>query len=241
MTEQPPAPQWPSDPPMGQQPPAPQWPAVPPTGELPPVPQWPAVPPTGELPPAPQWPAVPQWPAGVQGAGAPVPTETQPAVPVPTSGGQPAGQGPVVPQWPTVPQAGPRPVSYPAPVRVEVVPGTPYGLAVLGAPKTASGVAASSLTTGIGSVLVSLAVWCFGLTGAEQGWGGLVAGAFAVLAILLGAAGIVLGWLGVRQIRLAAGAMTGRGVSISGLVCGAVGFLLAAFGLIVAIALSAGV
>ncbi len=202
MTEQPPAPQWPTVPPTGEQAPTPQRPSVPPTGEQAPAPQWPTVPPTAEQAPAPQWQAVPP--------------------------------------WPKVPQAGPRPVSYPAPVRVEAVPGTPYGLAVLGAPKTASGVAASSLATGVGSVLVSLAVWCFGLTGAEPGWGGLVAGAFAVLAILLGAAGIVLGWLGMRQIRLAAGTMTGRGVAISGLVCGAVGFLLAAFGLIVAIALSAG-
>jgi hypothetical protein len=159
--------------------------------------------------------------------------------PVPHPGQPHPGQP--VPQWPAVPPvAGPRPVSYPAPVRVEVVPGTPYGLAVLGAPKTASGVAASSLATGIGSVLVSLVVWCFGLAGAQQGWGGLVAGAFAVLAILLGAAGIVLGWLGMRQIRLATGAMTGRGVAVSGLVCGAVGFVLAAAGLITAIILSAG-
>ncbi|MFC7242636.1 hypothetical protein ACFQO7_09090 [Catellatospora aurea] len=138
------------------------------------------------------------------------------------------------------PVAGPRPVNYPPPVRVEVVPGTPYGLAVLGAPKTASGVAASALVAGVGSVLVSLVVWCFGLAGAQQGWGGLVAGAFAVLAILLGAAGVLLGWLGIRQIRLAAGNLTGRGVAITGLVCGAVGLALAAVGLITAIALSAG-
>lgn len=166
---------------------------------------------------------------------------------------------PPVPQWPSVPPASspqppaghaypggqhpgaaPRPVSYPPPVRVEAVPGTPYGLAVLAAPRTASGVAASALVTGVGSVLVSLVVWCFGLAGAQQGWGGLVAGAFAALAILLGAAGIVLGWLGMRQIRLAAGAMTGRGVAVSGLVCGIVGFVLAAAGLITAIILSAG-
>ncbi|MEV0454423.1 DUF4190 domain-containing protein [Catellatospora methionotrophica] len=182
---------------------------------------------------------MPQWPQSGQ------------QQPLPQSGQQQplpqAAQQPPVPQWPQVaakPQvvqpAGPRPVNYPPPVRVEIVPGTPYGLAVLGAPKTASGVAASALVVGVGSILVSLAVWCFGLVGSEKGWGGLVAGAFAVLSILLGAAGVLLGWLGMRQIRLAAGNLTGRGVAITGLVCGAVGLLLAVGGLITAIALSAG-
>ncbi|MEU8005346.1 DUF4190 domain-containing protein [Catellatospora sp. NPDC049111] len=191
------------------------------TYQQPPVPQWPSVP-SGQQPPAPQPPApqppVPQWPV-------PAPTGPPPA-PMPPMAGQSV--------------AGPRPVNYPPPVRVEIVPGTPYGLAVLGAPKTASGVAASALVAGVGSVLVSLVVWCFGLAGAQQGWGGLVAGAFAVLSILLGAAGVLLGWLGIRQIRLAAGNLTGRGVAIAGLVCGAVGLALAAVGLITAIALSAG-
>ncbi|WP_144121749.1 DUF4190 domain-containing protein [Catellatospora sichuanensis] len=186
------------------------------TYQQPPVPQWPS---SGQQPPAPQWPAVP-------------PANQQPPTPQWPSGRQP----PAAPQ----PVAGPRPVNYPPPVRVEVVPGTPYGLAVLGAPKTASGVAASALAAGVGSVLVSLAVWCFGVAGAQQGWGGLVAGAFAALSILLGAAGVLLGWLGMRQIRLAMGNMTGRGVAIAGLVCGAVGLVLAAVGLITAIALSAG-
>ncbi|GAA1388801.1 hypothetical protein [Catellatospora chokoriensis] len=181
------------------------------TYQQPPAPQWPSVP-SGQQPPVPQ----PQWPV------------TVPAGPQPPSVPGPAAQA----------VTGPQPVNYPPPVRVEVVPGTPYGLAVLGAPKTASGVAASALVVGVGSILVSLVVWCFGVAGAQQGWGGLVAGAFAALAILLGAAGVLLGWLGMRQIRLAAGNMTGRGVAIAGLVCGAVGLLLAAVGLLTAIVLS---
>ncbi|GIG01361.1 phage holin family protein [Catellatospora citrea] len=195
-----------------QQPPVPQWPSVP-SGQQPPAPQWPVTAPTGPQPPS------------ASAAGQPPSASAAGQPPSASAAGQPV--------------AGPQPVNYPPPVRVEVVPGTPYGLAVLGAPKTASGVAASALVVGAGSILVSLVVWCFGVAGAQQGWGGLVAGAFAALAILLGAAGVLLGWLGIRQIRLAAGNMTGRGVAVAGLVCGAVGLLLAAVGLLTAIVLSA--
>ncbi|WP_230687118.1 DUF4190 domain-containing protein [Catellatospora vulcania] len=207
------------------------------TYQPPPVPQWPSVP-SGQQPPAPQWPSTPP-PAGQSPTGPPVVTGPAPVTGPPVLSGPAPVTGPPVVTGPGQ-VTGPRPVNYPPPVRLEVVPGTPYGLAVLGAPKTASGVAASALVAGVGSVLVSLVVWCFGVAGAQQGWGGLVAGAFAVLSILLGAAGVLLGWLGMRQIRLAAGNLTGRGVAIAGLVCGAVGLLLAAVGLITAIALSAG-
>lgn len=116
------------------------------------------------------------------------------------------------------------------PRRVEAVPGTPFGVVYLDVPPVMSGLAVGSLVAGVGSVLVSLAVACFGLTGARAGWGAWVAGAFAVLAALLGAAGAALGLLGRRQIRRAAPPpairFTGRGLALSGLICGAAGLVL---------------
>lgn len=127
-------------------------------------------------------------------------------------------------------------MSYPPPVRMEPVPGEGFGLAILPVPHMVSGVAVGSLSAGIGSILVSGAVWCFGLAGAGGGWGGLVSGAFVVLAVLLGSAGVVLGALSLRQFKR--GGVTGRGYGISGIACGGVGILSAAFGLALAIALS---
>jgi hypothetical protein len=111
-------------------------------------------------------------------------------------------------------------------------------LAILPAPITTSGVAIGSMTAGIGSVLVAGVVWCFGLLGAEAGWGGLVSGAFCVLAVVLGIGAIGLGWAALRQIRR--GAVRGRGFAITGIICGGVGILLAAVGVIVAIAMASG-
>ena len=42
-----------------------------------------------------------------------------------------------------------------------------------------SGLAVGSLIAGIGSVLVSVLVLCFGVAGSSDSWGGWVAGAFA--------------------------------------------------------------
>ena len=92
-----------------------------------------------------------------------------------------------------------------------------------------SGMAVGSLVAGITSLLVSLLVACFGFGGAQAGWGGWVAGAFAVLAMLLGVAGAALGAAGLRQIRrgvAAADRRTGRGLAISGLSCGVAGVAL---------------
>lgn len=113
------------------------------------------------------------------------------------------------------------------PRRVEAIAGTPFGVVHLDVPPVTSGLAAGSLVAGVGSVVVSFAVGCFGLVGAEAGWGGWAAGAFAVLGALLGAAGIVLGFLGQRQIRRVAPPpairFTGRGLAIAGISCGAAG------------------
>jgi hypothetical protein len=90
--------------------------------------------------------------------------------------------------------------------------------------------AVGSLVTGVASLLVLTLVACFGFAGAGAGWGGWVAGAFAVLAALLGLAGMVLGMVSLRQIRrgstpgaAAADRRTGRGLAISGLSCGGTG------------------
>ena len=109
--------------------------------------------------------------------------------------------------------------------------GTPFGVAYLDLPPITSGMAVGALVAGVGSVLVSLLVGCFGLLGANAGWGGWVAGAFAVLATLLGLGGVGLGAAGLRQIRRAkaqAIPVTGRGLAIAGISCGGVGLGLTA-------------
>jgi len=98
-----------------------------------------------------------------------------------------------------------------------------------------------ALVTGIGSILVSGAVWCFGLAGASQDWGPLVSGAFFVLAALLGLAGVGLGIVGLRGIRRdLTRATTGKGYAISGLSCGGFGVASAVLGLATAILLTRG-
>ena len=98
-----------------------------------------------------------------------------------------------------------------------------------------------ALLAGIGSILVSGAVWCFGLAGASQDWGPLVAGAFFVLAVFLGLAGVGLGITGLRNIkRDLSRVTTGRGYAISGLACGGFGVVSAVLGLVTAILLTQG-
>ncbi|HEX6969257.1 MAG TPA: hypothetical protein VF174_10655 [Micromonosporaceae bacterium] len=107
------------------------------------------------------------------------------------------------------------------------MPGTPFGLVHLDVPPVVSGPAVGSLVAGVGSVLVSLAVACFGLAGVAGGWGAWVAGAFAILGTLLGSAAVALGLAGHRQIRRPspppAVRFTGRGLVIAGISCGAAG------------------
>ncbi len=132
----------------------------------------------------------------------------------------------------------PAPVSYPAPVRIEAMPGDPFGVAILPGPRAVSGVAIGSMVAGIGSLLVAIVVWCFGLMGAEEGWGGIVSGAFCALSVLLGVAACALGGFSLRQMRRQAG-MSGKGMAITGLICGGVGIIGAISGLVLAILLAA--
>jgi hypothetical protein len=100
-------------------------------------------------------------------------------------------------------------------------------------------VAVGALVAGIASILISLLVTCFGLVGAQPGWGAWVAGAFAVLACVVGAAGVGLGLAALRQIRRsqAGTPVRGRGLAIAGLSCGGagLGITLLAFGLVLAL------
>ncbi|BCB81354.1 hypothetical protein GCM10022251_18740 [Phytohabitans flavus] len=151
----------------------------------------------------------------------------QPVGAVPAQWGRPAqwGQPAAVPPPPRE--------AWLAPQKVEAIPGTQFAVVHLNVPPTTSGLAIGSLVAGIASILVSLVVVCFGVAGASAGWGAWVAGAFAMIAGLAGAAAVVLGLFALRQIRQAAAAIrfTGRGVAISGLVCGAVGLGLTLLGL----------
>jgi hypothetical protein len=112
--------------------------------------------------------------------------------------------------------------------RIDPIPGTEFGVAYAVVPPTVSGMAVGSLVAGIGSIAIAFVVGCFGLWGASGGWGPIVAGAFAVLAAFLGFAGLGLGFLAIRQIKAAAGRLTGRGLAIAGMYCGAAGVVLTA-------------
>jgi len=177
------------------------------------------------------------------------PPVTQPPVPVPTGGygpppgpsyGPPAGYGPPPGYAPPAaygppagyaPPPGYGPVRYavgtPAPSvaigRIEPVPGTPFALAIVNVPPVRSGAAIGAMVAGIASILVSLVVFCFGISGANPGWGPLVAGAFAILGLALGGAGIGIGTAARRAIARAAGALGGRGAAQTGLICGWIG------------------
>jgi hypothetical protein len=157
-------------------------------------------------------------------SGAPYGPPSGPPGPAPYA---PSGYGPV-PGPPPRPPAGQ--------VRVDPVPGTEFGVAYLPVPPTSSGLAIGSLVAGIGSVAVALVVGCFGIAGAEAGWGALVSGAFAVLGGLLGLGSVGIGLVSMRQIKAANGRITGRGIAIAGISCGGAGVVLTAGGMLLALA-----
>lgn len=110
---------------------------------------------------------------------------------------------------------------------VEAVPGTGFGLVQLEVRPVTSGFAVGGLIAGIGGVLASTLVLCFGLTGAGSGWGLTAAGAFALLAGAISLAGLGLGLGARRQIRSSGATgrirFTGRGTALAAIVCGATG------------------
>jgi hypothetical protein len=166
----------------------------------------------------------------------PDPTWRPTAVPVPQIAA-PGYAPPPVPYPPAMPPP-PRGVQPFRPVRIDPIPGTHFGIAYPGLNPTVSGLAVGSMVAGIGSIVVSLLVLCFGLVGAQRGWGPLVAGAFTVLAVAVGGAALAAALVANRQIRRSAGENTGRGLAITGLVCGSVGAALALSGLLLAVLVS---
>ena len=113
------------------------------------------------------------------------------------------------------------------PERVDPVAGTEFGVVRLQVPPIASGLATGSLIAGIASIGVSFLVLCFGLAGSSDTWGGWVAGAFALLGVLVGGGAAAVGVLALRQIRRSRRPgqirFTGRGAAIAGISCGGVG------------------
>lgn len=107
--------------------------------------------------------------------------------------------------------------------RVDVVNGTQFGLVQLRVVPITSGLAIGSLIAGIGSILVSVLVVCFGFTSG----GPWVAGAFTLLSVLAGGGAVAAALLAMRQIRRSGEPgrvrFTGRGLAISGISCGGSG------------------
>jgi hypothetical protein len=113
------------------------------------------------------------------------------------------------------------------PARVDPVGGTEYGLVQIKVSPVVSGLATGSMIAGIGSIVVSFLVLCFGSAGSSAGWGGWVAGAFTVLAVLLGGGAVAVGLTATRQIRRSGHEgrlrFVGRGQAIAGISCGGTG------------------
>lgn len=179
-------------------------------------------------------------PPPAPGPGPVTPSPVPPPVPAPGPAAPPGGPpsaGPAGPPAWTPPP--PPPEAWQRPARVEPVPGSPYGLAILAPPTATSGAAVGSLVAGIASLVVSLLGACLGLAGAPGGWGLWVNGAFAILAGWLAVGAGLLGVVGIRQTRPpAAPGQTrpaGRGVAVAGVVCGAVALFLTLSGVAVTI------
>ena len=130
------------------------------------------------------------------------------------------------PHFPAVPPPPPNGGGW-QPERVDMVPGTEFGLVQLRVEPITSGLAIGSLLAGVAAIAVSLLVLCFGLVGAQGGWGALVAGAFTLLSLLAGGGAVAVGLVARRQIRNSGRTgqvrFTGRGLAIAGISCGAAG------------------
>jgi hypothetical protein len=144
--------------------------------------------------------------------------------------GVPAARPPQAPP----PQAPALPPAATRAARIEVLPGTGFGLAYPVVKATVSGLAVGSMVGGFISILASFAVFCFGLAGAQDGWGVLVSGAFAILAGLVGGAAAASGLVARRQILASRGDLRGRGLAITGIACGSSGLGLALLGFLLA-------
>jgi hypothetical protein len=116
------------------------------------------------------------------------------------------------------------------------VPGTPFGIAIPALSPTSSGLAVGSMVAGIGAILISLIVVCAGIVGSSSG--PLIGGAFAVLTAAIGLGAIGAGLAAIRQVRGSGGQITGRGMAVAGLACGASAVGLAVLGMLLALLLA---
>jgi hypothetical protein len=154
---------------------------------------------------------------------------TQPpaATPVPPSPPPGAVLPPPYPAAVSPPQPPPPASGGWRPERVDPLPGTEFGLVRLRVEPITSGLAIGSLVAGIAAILVSFLVFCFGLVGAESGWGAVVGGAFTLLSVVGGGGAVAVGLVAIRQIRrsgqIGQVRFTGRGLAIAGISCGATG------------------
>jgi hypothetical protein len=164
---------------------------------------------------------------------------------LPSGPGDPSTAG--VPLHPSGVPFMPAPVPPPGPdgqwrpARVDPVAGTEYGLVQLQVPPVVSGLATGALIAGIAAVLVSVLVLCFGTIGSGESWGGWVAGAFALLAVLIGGGAVAVGLVATRQIRRSGAEgrlrFTGRGTAVAGISCGAAGAGIALLSLLLTLVL----
>ncbi|MEV4514636.1 DUF4190 domain-containing protein [Dactylosporangium sp. NPDC049525] len=134
-----------------------------------------------------------------------------------------------------VPQHAPPPPG----MRIDLVQGTPFGVAYPLVQPTPSGPAIGSLVAGIVSIFVGLTVSCLGAAGAAEGWGPVAGGAFTVLSVFLGLGAIGLGVFAMRQVRRAGRLVSGRGMAITGLVLGSVGAAIGVLSLLAAFLIAA--
>jgi len=167
---------------------------------------------------------------------------TQPPAATPVPPSTPPGSVPPYPA-PYYPAAAPPPPASTGwrPERVDPVPGTEFGLVQLRVEPITSGLAIGSLVAGIAAILVSFLVFCFGLVGAQSGWGGLVGGAFTLLSVVVGGGAVAVGLVARRQIRRSGQTgqvrFTGRGLAIAGISCGATGAGIALVALVLTLVL----
>src|ERR1044071_3912161 len=128
-------------------------------------------------------------------------------------------------QYPGAVPPPPPPSGRWRPERVDVLPGTDFGLVQFRVEPITSGLAIGSLIAGIGSILVSLLVLCFGLIGSAEGWGGggwggWVSGAFTLLSVAAGGGAVAIGVVSRRQIRRSGQTgqvrFTGAGLGMAG-------------------------
>lgn len=157
----------------------------------------------------------------------------------------PAGRGgpPILPPvyrpeplLPPVPPVVKQPMGAPTPVPPRIGrPQMPYGYTGRLQPGPAgyqlmlpqikpihSGPAIGGVLAGSASILTAVAVLCVGVAFQDAVFGI----AFTVLAVFLGGMGLVLSFIGLRQVRLSNGEYTGRGTAITGMVVSGTGLFL---------------